>query len=60
MYRLGVCDQLVLLKPTLNVWVCVTAFNEITYGISAEPASLDITEKKRTAAERLDAELERR
>ena len=44
MCRLDVCDQLVFFKHSFNVWVCVAAFNEITDGISAEPASLDTTE----------------
>ena len=35
---------MVLFKPAPSVWVCATAFSEITDGISAEPASLDVTE----------------
>ena len=45
MYRLCVCDKLVFCKPALGVWVCATALNEVTDGISAEPANLDVTEK---------------
>jgi hypothetical protein len=60
MYRICVCDQLVFFEPCTNCWVCGAAFNDIADGISAVPARLDITEKKRAAVVRLGAELDRR
>ena len=45
MYQLGVYHQQVFFKPSINRWACATAFNEIAYGVSANPASLDSTEK---------------
>jgi hypothetical protein len=45
MYRFGVCDQLVFFDIDTNRWVCGTAFNNHKDGISADPASLDITDK---------------
>jgi hypothetical protein len=45
MYRLRVCDQLVFFDSDINRWVCGRGFTDYIDGISAAPASLDITEK---------------
>ena len=45
MHLLGVCDQLIFFKPSINRWVCGATFNDIAEGISTDPANFGITEK---------------